>query len=431
MQSVDRFHVNPLLEVSDFDSSADKPMLLCALPSGDEYARFAVPAVYMDLVRQFDGTRTVDEAVDAFLAGNPRYERDWVGRLLEQSLIPKGLLLREDQDPRNAATRKQSKRAFLYIKLPIIGPGFVDPVARCLSFMFNKAALWLGLLLFIASHIYVYGVLVEPGKIDFNTLNAGSILLLMLLSTLGTLCHEFGHASAAAHYGCRKMTIGWGLYIIYTVLWTNVSDAWKLPRKQRAVVDVGGVYFESLFLLLMLGLYLYTGNQIFLFAFIFIDLSIATTFNPFLRMDGYWLMSDLFGIVNLRSQQMKWLRGMLSRWFGDGSEASDGGLTPVARRVLGVYTLLGMVFLGYILTVIYKMVVLNVLMAFPGMVRDLWLDAKDGIAALTLLGGLLELAWRALLLFGASVTLYSFARSGWGLFQQFRAARATLAGRSA
>lgn len=431
MQGDHRLHVNPLLEVSDFDSSADKPMLLCTLPVADEHARFAVPAVYMSLVSQFDGTKSTDEAIAAFLADHPQYEAAWVRRLLEQSLIPKGLLILPEQDPRNAATRKQSRRAFLYLKLPIIGPGLVDPIASRLAFLFHKVTLSLGLLAFIASHVYVYGFLVDTSKIDFNALNAGSILILMLLSTLGTLCHEFGHASAAAHYGCRRMTIGWGLYIIYTVLWTNVSDAWKLPRQQRAIVDIGGVYFESIFLLLMLALYLQTGNQIFLFAFIFIDLSIATTFNPFLRMDGYWLMSDLFGIVNLRSQQMLWLRGLLSRWFGDGSEASDGGLTPRARRILGLYTILGVFFLGYILTVIYKVVVLNVLWAFPGMVQDLWVDAADGIAITALLGGLLELAWRLLLLFGATVTLYSFAMGGWNLVRQFRAARATLVGRGA
>jgi putative peptide zinc metalloprotease protein len=403
---------NPLLEASDFDSDSGKRLVLCVIPSAIEPVRFAIPAQYMELVREFDGERTEEEAIDAFLDRHPgSFEREWLRRLIRQSLLPKGILVHAHQDPARVAVSSQPKRAFLFIKLPIFPPSVVDIVAQCLSFMFKAPALLLGALLFVASHAGVYGVLIQQPHANFNQLNAAGILLIMLFSTLGTICHEFGHASAAAHYGCRGMTIGWGLYIIYTVLWTNVSEAWRLPRRQRAMIDIGGVYFESLFQLLMLALYLETGNVVFLFAFIFIDVNIVMTFNPFLRMDGYWLMSDLFGIVNLRHQQTAWLQEIASRLFGGGAGSVRSSLSNKAKWALGVYSVAGAVFLIYLLTVIFKFVILNVAGAYPALLQDYWHDALAGMTALELLGGFLEIFWRTLMLLGAAIMLLSLGRS--------------------
>lgn len=426
MSESSRPFMNPLLEVSDFDSDSGKPMVLCIVPSENDPVRFAIPAVYMELMQEFDGERTAEEAVDAFLERKPdAFEKQWLLRLVNQSLLPKGILVYAHQDPGRVAVSSQPKRAFLFIKLPIIKPGMVDPIAQRLGFMFKRPALILGLLLFLASHAYVYGVLIRQNHVDFNQLDATSILIVMLFSTLGTICHEFGHASAAAHYGCRRMTIGWGLYIIYTVLWTNVSEAWKLPRRQRAIVDIGGVYFESLFLLLMLALYLQTGNMIFLFAFVFIDLSIATTFNPFLRMDGYWLMSDLFGIVNLRKQQLVWLQGIGSSLFGGGAPAVQNNLSRKAKWALGIYTVLGTLFLAYILTVIFKFVILNIAGAYPALLQEFWHELRGGMTVLEILKWFFEIFWRTLMLFGAAVTLLSLGRGAINLVARLRVFRAT------
>lgn len=406
-----RLFANPLLEASTFDSDAGRPMVLCVVPSANDPVRFAMPAAYMELVRLFDGDRTEEEAIEAFLDGCPDgLEREWVKRLVRQSLLPKGILVHADQDPARVAVSSQPKRAFLYLKLPIFPPKVVEPVAQGLSFMFRGPMPLLGALLFVASHVYVYGALLHERNVDFNQLDASGVLLILLFSTLATICHEFGHASAAAHYGCRRMSIGWGLYVIYTVFWTDVSEAWKLPRRQRAMIDIGGVYFESIFLLLMLALYLKTGNLVFLFAFVFIDLSLVTTFNPFLRMDGYWLISDLFGIVNLRKQQTEWLGEIASKLFGGGSYVKQSSLSKRARWALGIYSVAGVAFLIYFLTIIFQLVILNVAGQYPALLREFSSDIGAGAPVLRLLSGFVEIFWRTLMLAGAAFMLVLLAR---------------------
>ncbi|MNN05926.1 hypothetical protein D3C81_1187020 [compost metagenome] len=413
MEDAARMFMNPDMEVTEFDSDSGKPMMLCVIPAGGEPVRLAVPAVYVELLRQFDGVRTRDEAIEAFRGiHGETFDTSWLQRLIETSLRPRGMLVEQGQDPMLAGAPTKPRRSFLFVKLPVIPPAIVDPIARVLGFLFHRPMLIAGLLAFVASHVYVYGVLVHGQHVNFNSLDGGSILLLMLLSTLGTICHEFGHASAAAHFGCRRMTIGWGIYMVYTVLWTNVSEAWKLPRRQRAIVDIGGVHFESMFLLLMLGLHLATGNPIFLFAFIFIDLSIANTFNPFLRMDGYWLISDLFGVVNLRQQQNLLLQVAAHRLVGAPPPASRPTLSPRATVALVVYTILGTVFLAYIMYAIFTFAVMSVAVEYPGMLRAFWVQLQSGADFLALLGSAFELLWRALILTAATVTIWNLSRSG-------------------
>ncbi|UPG89735.1 hypothetical protein L2Y96_20465 [Luteibacter aegosomaticola] len=411
--------VNPLLEVSDFDSDASRPMKLCVLPraDGEGDVRFAVPADYLALAGSFDGERTIVEAIDVYRAqqDTPR-DVEWLRKLIEQSLLPSGILVGPGQDPARAATSAQSTRSFLHIKLPIIKASVVAPVARRLSFLFRGQAMLAGLLMFVAMHVYVYAFLLKGSQFDFNQLDITSILLLMLISTLATLCHEFGHASAASHFGCRDMTIGWGVYLVYTVLWTNVSDAWKLPRRQRAIIDIGGVYFESFFLAALVAAYLATHHPLFLFGFVFVDLSIANTFNPFLRMDGYWLVSDLFGIVNLRKQQEAWWQELAARVRGARGPTRTT-LSRRARWVLSLYTVAGTLFIAFVLKTMFQVVVLNVLRNLPAFVDEHVRVISTTPSALNVAHAFLETGWRLLVIVGATMTFWNIGR---GLLRALR-----------
>lgn len=411
--------VNPLLEVSDFDSDAERPMKLCMLPRADGQGdvRFAIPADYLVLAGSFDGERSIQEAISDYRARHDASrDAEWLRKLIEQSLLPRGILIHPDQDPARAAHSAQSARSFLHVKLPIIKASVVAPVARRLSFLFRKPAMLAGLLMFLAMHVYVYAFLLKGNQFDFNQLDITSILWLMLISTLATLCHEFGHASAASHFGCRDMTIGWGVYLVYTVLWTNVSDAWKLPRRQRAIIDIGGVYFESFFLAALVAAYLVTHHPIFLFGFVFVDLSIANTFNPFLRMDGYWLVSDLFGIVNLRKQQEAWWQELAASLRGKRDSARTT-LSRRARWVLGLYTIVGTLFIAFVLKTMFEVVVLNVLRNLPSFVAGHVHAITTEPSALNVAHAFMETGWRLVVVVGATMTFWNIGR---GLLKAMR-----------
>lgn len=122
------------------------------------------------------------------------------------------------------------------------------------------------------------------------------------LALLSLLIHEFGHATACARFGAAPHEIGAGVYFIYPAFYSNVSDAWRLTRWQRVVVDLGGIYFQLLTAAGFVGLYELTGWAPLRASLFLIVGSLVFTLNPFFKFDGYWVISDALGVTNLRDQ---------------------------------------------------------------------------------------------------------------------------------
>ena len=150
--------------------------------------------------------------------------------------------------------------------------------------------------------------------------------------------HELGHALTARHFGCRVPTMGVALLVLWPVLYTETSEVWKLPgRRQRLAVDAAGILTELLIATLAtLAWHLLDDGPLrgaaFLLATSTWILTLAVNLNPFMRFDGYYLLSDLLGIANLQERSFAmgrwWLR---ERLFGLGTEPPEGFPKPLQR----------------------------------------------------------------------------------------------------
>jgi putative peptide zinc metalloprotease protein len=124
----------------------------------------------------------------------------------------------------------------------------------------------------------------------------------------GVFFHELGHATAAARFGVAPKSIGFGFYLVFPVFFTDVTNVWQLPKKQRIIVNLAGVYFQLLFGVLLLAVFYLipatagllrtlTGTVLGMNLLV-----ILYSLNPFLRNDGYWVYSDFFELPNLMSR---------------------------------------------------------------------------------------------------------------------------------
>ncbi|HZG53198.1 MAG TPA: hypothetical protein VEZ40_13790 [Pyrinomonadaceae bacterium] len=195
----------------------------------------------------------------------------------------------------------------------------------------------------------------------------------------------------------------------------SLEFAWKLSRHQRAIIDIAGIYFQSVFLLALLVLYWFTGSSTLLYAFLFIDLVLAKTLNPFLRMDGYWLVADLFGIFNLREQSVYLLKFYFSKLFrskrGSAAVAPPLNLSSKARLALTVYTILCTVFFAYLLIFMVRQSVYYLVPTYPKRVLALWQVAQQSpLELMKLFGMAFEILWRSVVLFGLSLFAYRLLR---------------------
>ena len=160
------------------------------------------------------------------------------------------------------------------------------------------------------------------------------------LMTLFILCHECGHAAALWHYNEIPSEMGGGLYFLNITFFCNVNASWKLKRKERAVVSIGGIYFELLLGIIMLPFFLFFQRinpaiAAFLRTFmLLIYLNMLHNIYPALYSDGYWLAIDLFGIQSAKQAAVAFIKKFLRK---PGASVLDNLSKPVLT-VLFIYT---------------------------------------------------------------------------------------------
>lgn len=142
---------------------------------------------------------------------------------------------------------------------------------------------------------------------------------------LSKTIHELGHAYTAHRFGCRIPTIGVAFLVLWPVLYTETSEAWKLvSRQQRLAIGMAGMLAEvGLAALATLAWsFLPEGpmkSAAFLLASTLWILSLGVNLNPFMRFDGYFLLSDFLETANLQVRSFALARWWLREWlFGFG-----------------------------------------------------------------------------------------------------------------
>jgi putative peptide zinc metalloprotease protein len=221
-------------------------------------------------------------------------------------------------------------------------------LGRRLSVAFQP---WVAIPLLLLSATAAAGAL---GPRMFSSgLSAGAIWTGYLLFLLSLLVHELGHASACARYGARPSDIGAGVSLFYPVLYSDVTAAWELTRRQRVVVDLGGIFFQSVLGgLCTLGFWA-TGWAPLRVTCLLIAASCVFSLNPFFKFDGYWVLADALGVTNLSSQP-----GRLLAWLRDRAGGRKAPLpwAPALTVVLALYSVVSVAvwarFLGFALPAI-------------------------------------------------------------------------------
>ncbi|MFN2471429.1 MAG: hypothetical protein ABR583_10695 [Gaiellaceae bacterium] len=125
------------------------------------------------------------------------------------------------------------------------------------------------------------------------------MLMVLGLVVLATALHDIGHATAARYGGAEPGVMGVGIYIVWPAFYTDVTDAYRLGRGGRLRTDLGGVYFNALFILGIAGAYALTGYEPLLILIPIQHLQVIQQFLPFLRLDGYYILSDLTGVPDM------------------------------------------------------------------------------------------------------------------------------------
>ncbi len=214
-----------------------------------------------------------------------------------------------------------------------------------------------------------------------TTANVYTIIGLFVFVFSSSLFHELGHASACKHFGLNHGGIGFGLYLNFPVLYTNVTEIWCIERKKRCIVNIAGVYFQMHFLLILLFCYWLTNYDIVRYMILIINLGFLMTLNPFFKFDGYWIASDLLGIPNLRSRSKEWLLYVYKRIRKQPVKEKPYLLytTKIGRYGLLTYSIVVNLFMGYYFFYIIPKFLISFIHSFPSKVHQLILYLSNDI----------------------------------------------------
>ncbi len=233
---------------------------------------------------------------------------------------------------------------YLFIKIPLVHPHqFLHATLPLVAPFYTAAAAWLfgtiGVLgLFLVGR--QWDTFVSTFLHFFNWRGAvmyGAVLCLV------KVVHELGHAYTATRFGCRVPTIGVAFMVMVPVLYSDVSDSYRLSSKRKRVaIAAAGVVAELglAAVATVLWAFLPDGtlrSMAFVVATSSWIMSLTVNLNPLMRFDGYYLLADGLGLPNLQDRACafgQWkLRELL---FGAGSPQPESvGLST--RRIMIAY----------------------------------------------------------------------------------------------
>lgn len=277
---------------ADFGLPGESKRFFLAVRPGGEYLRLTRRA--HDLVALLHDAGPGMSYADATRALSERWhtplDAGTVRDLVQTIVAPTGLL-------RGVPQTAFGRGSMLSFRIPLLPRRLVRFLTGALIWLYTPvlaapiALAAFGITIFVSASLLPHEGIAAPQAIGWAYLYA----------LVSVIWHEFGHASACRRFRAPNGPIGFGLYFIYPAFYTDVTGAWQLPRRQRAVVDVGGIYFQSMVLVLLFGLYLANGaqDQGLRLGMVLITGMLIFSLNPFLRFDGYWVLNDLLGLTAL------------------------------------------------------------------------------------------------------------------------------------
>jgi putative peptide zinc metalloprotease protein len=205
---------------------------------------------------------------------------------------------------------------YLFMRIPLLKPDrYLQKALPLIDYFFRRSFV----VLLVSGACFALALVAQRWS-EFSHSFLYSFTPEGLLATVGMMSlskviHELGHASAASHFGCRVPAMGMALLLGMPVLWTDVTDAWRLPRRnERLIIDAAGMIAELT--LAVIATLLWTAlpdgplrSGIYLLASTAWIITLGINLNPFMRFDGYYLLVDALDIPNLQDRSFA-----LARW---------------------------------------------------------------------------------------------------------------------
>ncbi|HEX7892489.1 MAG TPA: HlyD family efflux transporter periplasmic adaptor subunit [Ramlibacter sp.] len=205
---------------------------------------------------------------------------------------------------------------YLFFRVPLVDPdGWLQRWSGRVALFYSRAFLQLTLVALVAGLLLVYRQWNQFSATLIDTLSWQGLAAYGVALAAVKLLHELGHAFTAKRHGCRVPAMGVAFMVLWPMAYTDTNEVWKLSNaRQRLAVASAGVATETLIAIwATLAWALLPDGVPRSMAFFLATLSWFTTLainaSPFMRFDGYFVLSDWLDLPNLHARAFA-----LARW---------------------------------------------------------------------------------------------------------------------
>ncbi|MDQ0000648.1 hypothetical protein [Pseudarthrobacter sulfonivorans] len=283
-----------------------------------------------------DGHRTTGQIADHVSARFGKLvSGDNVRTLVASQLLPLGLLrLADGSQPE---VRKADPLLGMRFRYIVTDPERTRRLTAPFAVLFNPLIVVVVCTAFMAACWWVLMVKGLASATHDAFAKPGLVLLVLAVTILSAGFHEFGHAAAARRGGATPGAMGAGLYLIWPAFFTDVTDSYRLGRGGRLRTDLGGLYFNAIVAVAIMGLWWATGFDALLLVVVTQILQMIRQLLPLVRFDGYHILADATGVPDLFQRIKPTLLG-LAPWRR--TDPAAHVLKPWARAVVTAWVLI-------------------------------------------------------------------------------------------
>ncbi|MDX6401147.1 MAG: putative peptide zinc metalloprotease protein [Gaiellaceae bacterium] len=283
-----------------------------------------------------DGQRTNEEIAAAVSEAIKRgVSADNVRQLVDERLRPLGVIAGANGS--QPEVQKADPMLALKLKAALVPERVVNAITKVFKPLFFPPVVIAVLAGLVALCVWLFAYHGVAQSLREVLYSPGLLMMMLGLVILSAAFHECGHATACAYGGARPGAMGAGLYIVWPAFYTDVTDAYRLGKGARLRTDLGGVYFNAIFILITAGAYFLTGFEPLLLIIPFQLLEMIHQFLPFIRLDGYYIVSDLTGVPDMFARIKPTLASVFMPWKKTSDRVTE--LKPWVRGAVTLYVL--------------------------------------------------------------------------------------------
>jgi len=264
---------------------------------------------------------------------------------------------------RELARLQYQKRAFpgklLFIKLKGFDPDrLLNRIIKYTRFLFTPYFLVFSLFSIFLAVVITILSWADLGYSFSGIFKIATIAKIWITIFLVVVLHEFAHALTCKYFGGEVHEMGFLLLYFQPCFFCNVSDAYLFKEKSKKLwVTFAGAYCQIFIWAVATILWRITALDTGLSSFLFVvvitsGITVLFNFNPLIKLDGYYILTDYLEIPNLRGKAFGYIGSLLKKRFLKQKDLKLEA-SPRAKKVYIWYGIFSLLYSGFLLSFIF------------------------------------------------------------------------------